>query len=249
MITDHESTITSRRVRKVEDKLIVDLSRIVSRIRSESIYDISLLRRKYDVQVTDVVRNSIQRIYNQAVLYVTKFFNVSDFITATDLNKIKDYTLYYVDQFWFRVNKYVLGRNTVLEQFLHYHPRSPLSDNYIVTIVSTEIATRILSLATLNKTKQLAQSGRIDEKFTIRKAQFLPYFFEIVFQWFTARDDRVCPICRSYEGKQFQVDDVIPVPGSESAHPNCRCRLMLVEFTPTTQTRLIPFLSEPVRIL
>lgn len=40
--------------------------------------------------------------------------------------------------------------------------------------------------------------------------------------WITTRDNRVCPICREFDGKRYQVSGKHPMP-VEDTHPNCRC--------------------------
>lgn len=58
-------------------------------------------------------------------------------------------------------------------------------------------------------------------------------------EWATADDDRVCPICRPLEGREFTVDEMrdgsFELPGVSfeiqlrpPAHPNCRCTIMPV---------------------
>lgn len=58
----------------------------------------------------------------------------------------------------------------------------------------------------------------------------IPAAFKVIMQWYTAEDDRVCSeICMPLDGKQWELDDpAIPTPPDET-HPNCRCRLGLVE--------------------
>lgn len=58
----------------------------------------------------------------------------------------------------------------------------------------------------------------------------IPAAFKTVMQWYTAEDDKVCQaICMPLDGKQWEADDPsIPTPPDET-HPNCRCRLGLIE--------------------
>ncbi len=46
-------------------------------------------------------------------------------------------------------------------------------------------------------------------------------------EWYTLRDERVCPICLPMDGKRRQVggayDAGLPVQDSPPAHPRCRC--------------------------
>lgn len=42
--------------------------------------------------------------------------------------------------------------------------------------------------------------------------------------WMTARDERVCPICKSHDGETVGIGDIDSAPPSGS-HPGCRCWL------------------------
>lgn len=44
------------------------------------------------------------------------------------------------------------------------------------------------------------------------------------YEWLTAHDERVCPVCRGYDGKQFGIKSNFRPP----AHPNCRCTVIPV---------------------
>ncbi len=37
--------------------------------------------------------------------------------------------------------------------------------------------------------------------------------------WYTAMDERVCPVCGPLNGQEFELDQIPPIP----AHPQCRC--------------------------
>lgn len=43
------------------------------------------------------------------------------------------------------------------------------------------------------------------------------------YMWITARDDKVCALCKSYDKKSFKIEDEnSPIPVKDT-HPNCRC--------------------------
>ena len=79
--------------------------------------------------------------------------------------------------------------------------------------LATLIATSILALSTLTKLDQLPA----EEGTPVRKLV-----------WVTEQDDKVCVICLGLQGQEWdEGDSNLPIPGPDSSHYNCRCRLML----------------------
>jgi hypothetical protein len=58
--------------------------------------------------------------------------------------------------------------------------------------------------------------------------------FKLVFVWITMKDERVCFICQDL-AKTFWELDEIGVPHPRSAHPRCRCRVMIASVPVTLQ--------------
>lgn len=52
-------------------------------------------------------------------------------------------------------------------------------------------------------------------------------------QWDTMRDSKVCPICRPLQGRQWKLGDEQMLVPAEMTHPNCRCILLDVIFSPS----------------
>lgn len=246
-----ENTKASKNTRIIEDRLGLGLAAIVNKIKRDPYsYDISLLRRKYDQRANDLIRSAVQNVYLEGINYVNRTHGTSCYLTQIDLDKIKDISYNYTEQFWVRVNKYLLQRNSVLEEKLGFEPRSPLSSSFIVTSLATSLATRVLALATIYKAQQL-KDHVIRKNFSsllspfrsgaIKKIeQNLPPGLQptlipeqpvvnVVMEWVTRMDERVCPECEALDGNTYEIDDsTMPVPPDDT-HPNCRCRLMLVE--------------------
>lgn len=67
-----------------------------------------------------------------------------------------------------------------------------------------------------------------------------------VMQWITAMDDKVCEeYCRPLDGKQWELDDPNIPTAPDDTHPNCRCRLELVQISALEE----PQLSEEASII
>lgn len=61
------------------------------------------------------------------------------------------------------------------------------------------------------------------EKQIIRSAKFVEKY-----EWLTAKDDRVCSICQSLDGKIINKYEDFVQGDHETAHPNCRCTILPV---------------------
>lgn len=209
----HEDTPTSKAVRKLEDQLETKLVALVIQIKKDPIKDISLLQRKYGMRVWELIRSYSTQIYQEGVKYVNSVTKTEPLTTTSDLETVRELTQGYYDRFWFRVNKLVTGRNDVLESKNDYAPKSELSDNFIVALLATIIATEVLAFATIIKAR-LLWSSRAGVPILV---------------WVTARDERVCPICRPLHGKQYALNDPQLEMMPDSTHPRCRCRYIIKE--------------------
>lgn len=49
-------------------------------------------------------------------------------------------------------------------------------------------------------------------------------------EWYTAEDERVCPVCRKLNGKRFSINDRKCPP--DNSHPSCRCSVLAVVDVP-----------------
>lgn len=72
-----------------------------------------------------------------------------------------------------------------------------------------------------------------------KQAQAAGLIGEVVKEWCTADDERVCSICGSLEGEEVAMDDEFNVPGrswstrlTAPAHPGCRCAIIYNEVSP-----------------
>lgn len=57
-----------------------------------------------------------------------------------------------------------------------------------------------------------------------------PLDISVVYMWVTTIDERTCEYCVSLHGQTWELDDSDSIPNiPDETHPNCRCRIMLVE--------------------
>ena len=220
-------TKTSQEARKVEDQLAKDLEKEYKKVMADpsNAKDIGLLQRKYGPEVEKVIRGAVQKLYLIGSDYVTKTLDTTAFITTRDLDNIKKQVGIASDAFWKRISNAIhksqftiipktaqVGDPTVEDAFGLSEDAPPESDPAADTaFLATLIATSILALSTLTKLDQLP-AGEVKRKLV----------------WVTEQDAKVCPICMGLQGQEWdEGDSNLPIPGPDSSHYNCRCRLML----------------------
>jgi hypothetical protein len=220
-------TKTSQEARKVEEQLAKALEAKYKKIIADPSKDIGLLQRKYGPEVEQVIRAAVQKLYLIGSDYLTSSLDTTAFITTKDLDNIKKAVTRFSEAFWKRISNAVhkqdftiipttikvaqVGDPTVEDPFSLSEDTPPESDPAADSaFLSTLIATSILALSTLAKLDQLPS----DEK---RKLV-----------WVTEQDAKVCAICLGLQGQEWdEGDSNLPIPGPDSSHYNCRCRLML----------------------
>lgn len=117
-------------------------------------------------------------------------------------------------------------------------------------LIINGIATTILGIATIEKYKEVREEKKIIEE---QKALFQEQYTGALLEeetypfdtgdddgipqsadqgdrviWATEKDDKVCDICSSLEGTEWDIDDPSIVIPRQDSHPHCRCRLLLV---------------------
>lgn len=217
-------TKTSQEARKVEDQIAAALEKEYKKIITDPSKDIGLLQRKYGLKVEQIIRTAVQKLYLIGSDYLTKSLDTTAFITTKDLDNIKKAVTRFSEAFWKRISNAVhkseftiipktaaVGDPTVpypidLEEETPAES-DPAADT---TFLATLIATSILALSTLTKLDQLPSEQP-------RKLV-----------WVTEQDAKVCLICQGLQGQEWEEGDTnLPIPGPDSSHYNCRCRLML----------------------
>ena len=218
-------TKTSQAARKVEDQLAAALEKEYKKITSDqNKNDIGTLQRKYGPEVEQIIRAAVQKLYLIGSDYLTKSLDTTAFITTKDLDNIKKAVTRFSEAFWKRISNAVhkseftmipktaaVGDPTVEDPFGLSEDAPPESDPATDTaFLATLIATSILALSTLAKLDQLPSDTEQPRKLV----------------WVTEQDDKVCPICQGLQGQEWE-EGQAPIPGPDSSHYNCRCRLML----------------------
>lgn len=202
MVVIHENTKTSRAVREIENELAGKLKRIAQTIRKDPFFPENLtgLQQKYGYEVSLLIQSAVQRTYMAGIEYVSDFEDIPALLTSEDIQNIQQKTRVEVDAFWRTISRDMLNNQASgLTKAVNIGAAAGL--------LATAVAFGTLSSATIDKTKQL------DAEATVT--------------WITARDERVCPVCRPLHGKTWKVGDSSLLTPIRDTHPNCRCRLLL----------------------
>lgn len=217
-------TKTSQAARKIEEQLAQALEKEYKKIIADpsNAKDIGFLQRKYGPEVEQIIRAAVQKLYLIGSDYLTKSLDTTAFITTKDLDNIKKAVTRFSEAFWKRISNAVhkseftmipktaqVGDPTVEDPFGLSEDTPPESDPAADTaFLATLIATSILALSTLTKLDQIPSEQK-------RKLV-----------WVTEQDTKVCLICQGLQGQEWE-EGQAPIPGPDSSHYNCRCRLML----------------------
>jgi hypothetical protein len=222
-------TKTSQAARKVEDQLATALEKEYKKIMTDPSKDVGLLQRKYGPQVEQIIRAAVQKLYLIGSDYLTRSLETTAFITTKDLDIIKKAVTKFSEAFWKRISNAVhkqdftiipttikvaqVGDPTVEDPYGLSEDAPPESDPAADSaFLATLIATSILALSTLTKLDQIPSDQEQPRKLV----------------WITEQDAKVCLICQGLQGQEWdEGDSNLPIPGPDSSHYNCRCRLML----------------------
>ncbi len=226
------NTQRQTRVRQLEQELQRKLLSYYRKIKPElaQTTDFNTIKRKYERQVYDTIRQSVQQVHSLGIEYVGQKLNQTVFVTETDVQTIKQETDDLSALFWKRINKdfererdrdFVIGilKDPLLppEAKPPLQVKPPFDTTFFVAGVATVAATTALAIATKQKATQLIDTAKQ------KNAKM---------KWFTKLDERVCYICRPLHGREWDVGDPdIPTPGrnySGDTHFGCRCEVLLV---------------------
>jgi SPP1 gp7 family putative phage head morphogenesis protein len=75
-------------------------------------------------------------------------------------------------------------------------------------------------IATTEITRAYAEANQIAGEALAKEFEGVP----VVKIWYTNEDDKVCPICGEFDGKEIPIDESFGEGvKNPPAHPNCRC--------------------------
>lgn len=110
----HEDTALSKHNAKIEKKLLIELNNIMGFFSEnytgemnpynyQNIYE--NFKRDMEIQVTNIIRSYVTKVYTFATEYVADSLNVSGFLTKSDIDMIEELTNSFVERFFGRIRK------------------------------------------------------------------------------------------------------------------------------------------------
>jgi len=205
--------------------------------------------------VRDALRAAISEIIAEAGKYLTvRSTGLAYFPSEQDILLAKDLTEEFDFYFWQGMqNEFVRQISSAISttdsrRFTSDNPLDQLGDVFI-TRLTTSLATRVLSEATVRKLNQLHVGRRRTNLTDVRSAaasrrrKAKPQKESVVqlsdvdtagtlslsVMWSTEEDERVCPICAPLDGMVWTLDSPDLLSPVRDSHINCRCRLMAMD--------------------
>lgn len=232
-ILQTSDTIT-RRLTKIERALKVKLFRFYKQNILGSNSTIEELRQKYEQQVKNLIRKTIQDSYFVGTDIVTQAISEKDpsfigFISITDINNIQDLTEKQNEQFWktsgrlhLRETEFILKNNELEKKDMFDIEAAMIGTTAFMAYLAYNIAIESKMKSTLLNPVSITVNGQ--------QISNLPFFnvsggLEGKYIFLTKGDDRVDPImCKPLSRKVFDLSEtIIPMP---PLHKHCRCRLI-----------------------
>lgn len=220
---------TQRVEKQIQKKLEQFYDEILAKVPAKTI---DQLKMEYTPKIRQVVRAAIQTVYVSGTNYATKTTDLPAFVTQKDVENIRKHTDSLVAAFWRRLtvaadvkaqNEFFPAlpspKNVGLESgqlSSHITEAEPVttpdSDSVLLPAVITSALTMTLTQGLLSKLQQTRNLEEVKRKVI----------------WVSERDAKVCPICQALDGQDWDEDDPsVPIPGPDSSHYNCRCRILV----------------------
>lgn len=194
--------------------------------------DIGKVKQDFNRRVYDATRSAIASVYAAGSLYVNKKLGTDSYPTTTDITNQREETERAVTAFWKRIQN---DADRTLQQESIEEPKPAFNTTSFLNSIAAFAMTASLARATVSKTKQIIQPvTTVEEQGGQTQTLEFNVDFEIKelkprLKWITQHDERVCPICRELDGKEWSQDDPDLQQPPDDAHNNCRCYLELIE--------------------
>lgn len=227
----HEQTRTSKKALIIEKALAKVYRDIFKSISSEKQYpyDMGAIKTKYKKTVYGQTRVAVQDAYEAAARYSEDATNEVVFFSAQDERIVSGLTDRTVERFWIRVERIANDDlKEIHKQELEAEAEPSTNDpDYSMNVTATNMATAVLMLTTMAKTKEVTDANPEIDTSNWR------------WVWVARMDAVTCkelpngnPGCWYLHGTEWEYDefDQIPVPGElgpDGTHPNCHCRVLL----------------------
>jgi hypothetical protein len=246
-----ENTKTNRNALPVEKAMITAMEVIAKQTKEKYFLpvgdllspEIIVADTRLNEVIRDTIRASVQEFYLLGTTYANDTFQLNMLITERDAKNIKDISLNIQARFISNLVKWINREKQIVQLEA---AGLPMQNNHLDIEAAIErlamvSSTRGINHGTIDKLLQLKKEGtstlqtqsaaikKVEEKFLEDQG-----FEEIegpLVRWVTAQDDKVCPICEEFDDDSILYDiatDDLPIPPDET-HPNCRCRLMIVD--------------------
>lgn len=202
----HEETALSKQALKLEKKLLLELNNIMKFFKDNYTKDMTPynfvnnyndFRRDMEVQVTNIIRSYVTKVYTFTTEYVADSLSVPGFLTKSDIDTIEELTNDFKERFFGRIKKVL---DTGIQKFYNsltdvFMPASfdqrgssideneeqlnvlvkniERSESYLFSSLAILIINHTLNKTTLLKTRKIVlNDGTLDQR-TIFQADFV----------------------------------------------------------------------------
>lgn len=108
----HEDSALSKQSLKIEKKLLIEFNNIMQFFKDNYLQDMNpynyrniydQFRQDMEIQITNIIRSYVTKIYTFTTEYVADSLNVSGFLTKNDIDVIEELTKSFVERFFGRI--------------------------------------------------------------------------------------------------------------------------------------------------
>jgi len=166
---------------------------------------------KYIVKIKEIIYNALTKAQHRVI---DKKGNIIKFAKLSDKSAaefIKDYNLEII-------SKNLAKHQEIIKEELTKGIEEGLSNDKIAENINERIKKFSHNKAKIIARTEIIRAHTYGLYQTMKESGIKKYM------WVTARDDKVCIICKHYDGKVFDINSgILPV---KSTHVNCRCSIV-----------------------